>query len=67
VPKNTDGEIVEFTLMPAESVIERVRTTRDFKFNVNLVILDFAVRHGLLRAEVPDYLEVASGLHRPLD
>ncbi len=67
VPKNTDGEIVDFTLMPAESVIERVRTTGDFKFNVNLVILDFAVRHGLLRAEDPEYLEVASGLHRPLD
>jgi hypothetical protein len=67
VPKNTDGEIVDFTLMPAESVIERVRTTGDFKFNVNLVILDFAVRHGLLRAEDPEYLEIASGLHRPLD
>jgi hypothetical protein len=67
VPKNTDGEIVDFTLMPAESVIERVRTTGDFKFNVNLVILDFAVRHGLLRAEDPEYLEIASGLRRPLD
>jgi hypothetical protein len=67
VPKNTDGEIVDFTLMPADSVIERVRTTDDFKFNVNLVILDFAVRHGLLRAEDPEYLDVASGLHRPLD
>lgn len=67
VPKNRDGEIAEFTLMPADSVIERVRTTGDFKFNVNLVILDFAVRHGLLRAEDPEYLTVASGLHRPVD
>jgi 8-oxo-dGTP pyrophosphatase MutT (NUDIX family) len=67
VPKNTDGEIVDFALMPAENVIERVRTTGDFKFNVNLVILDFAVRHGLLRVEDPEYLAVASGLHRPLD
>jgi 8-oxo-dGTP pyrophosphatase MutT (NUDIX family) len=67
LPKNRDGEIVEFTLVPADSVIERVRTTRDFKFNVNLVILDFALRHGLLRAEDPEYLDVASGLHRPLD
>jgi 8-oxo-dGTP pyrophosphatase MutT (NUDIX family) len=67
VPQNRDGEIVEFALMPADSVIERVRTTDDFKFNVNLVILDFAVRHGLLRAEDPEYLDVASGLHRPLD
>jgi len=31
------------------------------------VILDFAVRHGLLRADDPEYLDVATGLHRPLD
>ena len=66
-PKNRDGEIVEFTLMPAESVLEQVRTSDNFKFNVNLVILDFALRHGLLGVDDPEYLEVASGLHRPLD
>jgi 8-oxo-dGTP pyrophosphatase MutT (NUDIX family) len=67
VPRNRDGEIVEFALMQADSVVERVRTTDDFKFNVNLVILDFALRHGLIRVEDPEYLEVATGLHRPLD
>ena len=67
VPKNGDGELVEFTLMPVEAVLERIRTTRDFKFNVNLIILDFALRHGVLRPQDPEYLEVATGLHRPLD
>jgi hypothetical protein len=67
VPKNRDGEIVHFELMPASSVLERVRATNQFKFNVNLVILDFAVRHGLLRPDDPEYLDVATGLHRPLD
>jgi 8-oxo-dGTP pyrophosphatase MutT (NUDIX family) len=66
-PKNRDGEIVKFELMPAIEVIERIRTTDDFKFNVNLVILDFAVRHGLLGPDDPEYLDVATGLHRPLD
>jgi hypothetical protein len=66
-PKNSDGEIVHFELMPAEAVIERVRTTDDFKFNVNLVILDFALRQGLIPVDDPEYLDVASGLHRPLD
>ncbi len=47
-PRNTDGEMAEFMLWPAERVLETVRQTDDFKFNVNLVILDFAVRHGLL-------------------
>src|SRR6266403_5106688 len=67
VPENRDGEIVRFELMPASEVLERIRTTSDFKFNVNLVILDFAVRHGLLRIDDPEYLDVATGLHRPLD
>jgi 8-oxo-dGTP pyrophosphatase MutT (NUDIX family) len=67
VPRNSDGEIVHFELMPAEIVLEQIRSTDDFKFNVNLVILDFALRHGLLEVEDPEYLDVASGLHRPLD
>ena len=67
VPKNQDGEIVQFFLMPASAVLDRVRTSDDFKFNVNLVILDFALRHGVLRPDDPEYLDVATGLHRPLD
>jgi 8-oxo-dGTP pyrophosphatase MutT (NUDIX family) len=67
LPVNSDGEIVDFELMPAHSVVERIRTTDDFKFNVNLVILDFAVRRGILRPDDPEYLDAASGLHRPLD
>jgi hypothetical protein len=67
VPKNQDGEIVHFELIPASAVLDRVRASADFKFNVNLVILDFALRHGLLRPDDPEYLDVATGLHRPLD
>jgi 8-oxo-dGTP pyrophosphatase MutT (NUDIX family) len=67
VPQSNDGEIVEFTLLPATRVLEIVRDTREFKFNVNLVILDFAVRHGLLRPDETDYVEIVAGLHRPLD
>jgi len=66
-PKNSDGEIVHFELMPADEVVERVRATDDFKFNVNLVILDFAMRHGLIPVDDPEYLDVATGLCRPLD
>lgn len=67
VPKNQDGEIAHFELMPASAVLDRVRTSDDFKFNVNLVILDFALRHGILRPDDREYLDVATGLHRPLD
>jgi hypothetical protein len=67
VPENQDGEIAHFELMPASAVVDRVRASEDFKFNVNLVILDFALRHGLLRPDDPEYLDIATGLHRPLD
>ena len=66
-PTNTDDEISGFELMPLTDVLDRIRTTADFKFNVNLVILDFAVRRGVLRPDDPEYLDVANGLHRPLD
>ena len=66
VPQNRDGELADFTLMPAESVLEQVRMTDSFKFNVNLIILDFALRHGLIRVDDPEYAEIATGLRRPL-
>jgi 8-oxo-dGTP pyrophosphatase MutT (NUDIX family) len=67
VPQNRDGEVVDFALMPARDVIERIRKTDDFKFDVNLVVLDFALRHGLIDINDPEYLDVANGLHRPFD
>jgi 8-oxo-dGTP pyrophosphatase MutT (NUDIX family) len=67
VPENRDGEFVGFDLVPVAAVLETIRTSEDFKFNVNLVILDFAVRRAFLRPDDPEYLEVATGLHRRLD
>ncbi len=67
VPRNRDGEFSGFELMPAKAVLARIRAGDDFKFNVNLVVLDFAVRHGILPPDDGEYLQVATGLHRPLD
>jgi len=66
-PRSNDGEVVEFKLMPVEQVIETIRSTDEFKFDVNLVMLDFALRHGLIPVDDPEYLDVASGLHRPFE
>ena len=66
-PRNTDGEIAEFHAMPAAEVIARVRGGDDFKFNVNLVIIDFALRHGLITPDEPNYLDIVGGLRGPLD
>ncbi len=62
-PRNADGEIEEFTLWPVAKVMEVTRETRDFKFNCNLVNIDFFVRHGFIAPDHPDYLEIVKGLH----
>ncbi len=65
VPHNTDGEMADFRLMPVAEVAERVRDTADFKYNVNLVIIDFLIRHGILSPDrEPDYAAIIRGLHR---
>jgi len=63
-PRNTDGEIAEFYLWPVEQVAEIVRDTREFKFNCNLVVIDFLVRHGVIPPDHPDYVAICQGLRR---
>lgn len=64
-PRNRDGEIDAFMLWPTEKVLETVRNTDFFKFNVNLVVLDFAIRHGLVSPDdEPDYATLVMGLRR---
>lgn len=64
-PRNTDGEIDDFLFMSVEEAMERVRSGDDFKFNVNLVLIDFFMRHGLISPDKePDYARLASGLRR---
>ncbi len=63
VPQNTDGEVESFTLMPVEEVAEIVRMSFDFKFNCNLVIIDFLIRHGVIDPDdTADYEELVQGL-----
>jgi 8-oxo-dGTP pyrophosphatase MutT (NUDIX family) len=47
-PRPADGEVEGFALMPLDEVFERVRTGDDFKFNVNLVLIDLFLRFGLV-------------------
>lgn len=64
-PRNTDGEIDDFLFMSVEEAMERVRSGDDFKFNVNLVLIDFFMRHGLISPDKePDYARLAGGLRR---
>ena len=47
-PLAADGEVEAFELWPIERVMQSVRDTDDFKFNVNLVLIDLFLRQGLI-------------------
>jgi len=61
-PKNTDGETEAFYLWPWREVARIVADTNEFKYNCNLVLVDFFVRHGLADPADPDYLAIVKGL-----
>lgn len=62
-PRNTDGEIESFALMPVDQVAHLVESGETFKFNVNLVLIDFLIRHGVLHPDhIPDYADLVAGL-----
>ena len=65
-PRNADGEVAHFELWPAARLAETVRDTRRFKFNCNLVIIDFLIRRGVLGPEEPDYAAILAGLRPQL-
>ena len=62
VPKNKDGEISKFYRWPMEQVSRMVDEGFDFKFNCNLVLIDFFIRHGCIPSDHPDYLKLIKGL-----
>jgi len=48
LPSPRDGEVESFELRPLPAVLEAVRQSDTFKFNVNLVLIDLFLRAGLL-------------------
>jgi len=62
-PVPADGEVAEFYLWPVAKVAETVRDGFDFKFNCNLVVIDFLIRHGVIDPDnEPDYAALVHGL-----
>ena len=64
LPRNTDGEVAAFYRLSIGEVAKIVESSLEFKFNCNLVIIDFLIRHGFLTPEHPDYLELIQGLRQ---
>jgi 8-oxo-dGTP pyrophosphatase MutT (NUDIX family) len=70
-PRNTDGEVAEFMLMPINEVIERLKTPPktpgdEFSYDIAIVLIDFLVRHGFVGPEDSDYLDLIANLRRPI-
>lgn len=62
VPSAADGEVEEFMHWPVEQVAETVRTTREFKPNCNIVLVDFFVRHGIITPESRGFIALVAAL-----
>lgn len=55
-PVCQDGEVESFQRRPMDEVLHLIEHTDAFKYNCNLVIIDFAIRHGLLNGDTtPQY------------
>ena len=68
IPEPNDGEVEKFSLVKIEDIKEILQKLPDaFKFNCNLVVIDFFIRHGLIQSENPIYFEIVNGLRSPLD
>lgn len=66
MPNNTDGEVAAFQLMPVQALIEKLRETDEFSYDIALVKIDLLIRHGYLGPDDPDYLDLVAGLRRPI-
>lgn len=62
IPRNTDGEVERFDLLPAREVADIVANTDDFKFNCNLVMIDFLMRHGVIDPTHPEYQALCAAM-----
>lgn len=58
-PEPTDGEVEKFELWPLARVLDTLRRTDDFKFNVNLVLIDLLIRRSLVDAAEAKTLRAA--------
>ena len=65
VPKPVDGEVEAFELLPLERVCEIIAFEPGrFKPNCVLVIIDFAIRKGIVTCDMPGFSELVKALRR---
>lgn len=60
-PHPKDGEVERFELWSMDQLRDTIRRTRDFKYNCNLVMIEFMLRHGVLD-DHPDHDRIKMAL-----
>jgi len=62
-PICADGEVEEFRLIPIDEVLDSIRNRLPlWKPNAALVVIDFAMRHGLISPDEPGFVTLAQML-----
>jgi 8-oxo-dGTP pyrophosphatase MutT (NUDIX family) len=62
VPQNQDGHVASFFQSSLAEAMELVANTDQIKSNVNLVLIDFFLRHGMIPADNPGFAALHKGL-----
>ena len=58
-PSPADGEVEGFALWPLQDALAAVRTSDQFKFNVNVVLIALCLRHGLIAGDEANQIRAA--------
>ena len=67
VPLPNDGEVESFELLPIKDIMETVRNFPcAFKYNCNLVVIDFLIRFRLINQKFVHYQKLVDGLRTPI-
>lgn len=63
VPQSHDNEVESFQLLPLPDILALLASsTSIFSKNPGMVLLDFALRHGYIAPDNPDYIAIVKGL-----
>ena len=49
-PKNNDGEVLKFYLWPIDKILKIIKTSRRFKFDCALVIINYALKKKIINS-----------------
>ena len=50
IPKNNDGEVLRFYLWPIDKILKIIKTSRRFKFDCALVIINYALKKKIINS-----------------